>query len=86
LHFDVEMLKLLKAHGVSLKSRDRIGETLLTFPAGGGHLECVKWLLRQGLSLTDMDDRGRTALQMATENGWHEVVEFLRSLMYSCVD
>lgn len=82
---DVEALKILKAHGVSLKSRDRIGETLLTFAAGGGHLGCVKWLLRQGLSLADKNDKGHTALQNAIHCGQHEVATFLQSLMYQSV-
>ena len=87
---DVELMKLLLAHGADPKIPTKNGDTALMVAAGIGwvegvtyewsdaqSLEAVKLCIDLGLDVNTVDTDGRTALHGAAHKGRNEVVQLL---------
>jgi hypothetical protein len=71
------VVKLLLEKGIEPDSKDNLGQTPLSWAAGGGHEAVVKLLLEKGVELDSKDNRGRTPLSRAAERGHEAVVKLL---------
>jgi ankyrin repeat protein len=77
---ELEALKVLHAHGVSLTTRGASGMTPVMAAASEGHLDCVKWLMRHGCSISDRSFDGRSIIQIASNRGRDDVVAFITEM------
>ena len=87
---DLELLKLLLAHGADPMIKTDHGDTALTAAAGMGwvegvtyehsakeNVETVKYLLSLGLDANAANEDGRTSLMVAAAKGRSEVIQVL---------
>jgi len=61
-HHDV--MHLLQKHGVDLRTRNHLGETLLNVASENGHLKVARGLLEFGADISSRDNLGRTPLHV----------------------
>ena len=61
----IQLIKLLKEHGVNIKARDKSKRNLLHAAAEQGNIEAVQLLLAEGLDPKAVDDIGQTPLDKA---------------------
>lgn len=61
----VQLIKLLKEHGVNIKVKDKSNQNLLHAAAEQGNIEAVQILLAEGLDPKAVDDIGQTPLDKA---------------------
>ena len=62
---DLEMLKLLIAHGADVNQKNIRGATVLMAAAIGGPLSVVEYLIEKGADVKMRDNDGHTALMYA---------------------
>ena len=70
-------MKLLLEKGAELETKDKYGQTPLSWAAGNGHEAVVKLLLEKGAELETKAKYGRTPLSWAAGNGHEAVVKLL---------
>lgn len=61
----LDMLKLLVAHGASIHATNDAGQTLLMLETYAENINCVRYLLEQGADVYQRDCAGNTALDYA---------------------
>jgi ankyrin repeat protein len=72
----VAQIRQALADGADIHAKDTIGTSALLLAAGGGNLDCVKFLMDQGLDIKDKDNNGATALMRAAKSGNVECIQF----------
>jgi cytohesin len=76
-----EVIELLLAHAAEINARNREdGATPLHFAASFGRLDAVKALVEHGADTGLKTGKDSTALQLAAENGFTDVVAFLKTV------
>jgi ankyrin repeat protein len=76
-----EVIELLLGHAAEINARDREdGATPLHFAASFGRLDAVKALVEHGADTGLKTGKDSTALQLAAENGFTDVVAFLKTV------
>ncbi len=73
----VETIKLLETRGLSLKSRDKLNNTLLILASQYGNLEIVKYLMDKGTDIEAENKEGETALMAAVIRNQYDIAECL---------
>jgi ankyrin repeat protein len=80
MHLRVSILRQLNSLGISLHTRDTLGNTALHWAVSTGFLGTIQWLMHHGLSLYVPNYCGETPLQLALGLNDPEVVQFLLEL------
>lgn len=75
---NIEWLRELIGHQLSVNGQDHSGNTPLHWAARGGHTDCVQLLLStEGVCLNVQNTMGETSLHLASYHGHEEVVSAL---------
>lgn len=82
LHFvtyrgNLQLVKLLLAHGVNINGKNEVGVTSLILAAKAGNNDITKILIEQGADVNAHDNYDQSTLAYASELGFTEIVEQL---------
>ena len=76
----VDVVRVLLEHGGDVNARDNSRNTPLHRALWGGRLEVAHLLVEHGANIDAEDRKGRTAFQVASEEGHHDIAEWLSDL------
>ncbi len=74
-----EIKRVLKKHKVSVKHKDRSGNTILHLGARRGSMAVTRYALKKGLAVNSRNRAGNTALHMAARRSNRRLINFLLS-------
>lgn len=70
----LEVIKILVASGISVKSSNRKGMTALHYAAQGSNPELVKYLLKKGANKNSKNKAGNTGVDLASSEGIRKIL------------
>ena len=84
---EIELVKtLVEQEGISIESKDNLGDTPLHIACENNHFMIVKYLCQKGADKTVYNHNDKTAAAICEDNGYDEIYNYLSSIELSVPD